>query len=352
MACPIPLQHLVDWYRPKETRGTGLALSPFNSVRNGQGKPYPTNLAQVSDEELKVQQSLLTFDNCFSIGVGVGLLNKTHRLQFNMKHPFRLVSLAALCAGLLVGAPAPAAHAGMFSVSPAQEKKLGQQAGADIEKSAPIVTGPVADWVNRIGQRLAKVSNPEFEYSFHVIDSPEINAFCLPGGHVFVYTGLRKVVKTDDELASVLAHEITHAEEHHYAKQYGRDSKRQTILGIGSILLGLPEVGQIGVGLLDEGLSAKYSRGNESEADRQGAARMKRAGFDPQAMVTVLTRLSNEDSTDDLDKWLADHPEGKKRAAAIQALIPTLPPYQNTVAPSVSGTAGVTPAALSSTSSP
>ena len=256
--------------------------------------------------------------------------------------------LLALSAGLLLGASAPAAHAGMFSVSPAQEKKLGQQAGADIEKSAPIGTGPVADWVNRIGQRLAKVSNPEFEYSFHVIDSPEINAFCLPGGHVFVYTGLRKVVKTDDELASVLAHEITHAEEHHYAKQYGKDSKRQTFLGIGSILLGLPQIGQLGGSLLDAGYSAHYSRGNEAAADREGAARMKRAGFDPNAMVTVLTRLANEDSGDDLDKWLSDHPQGKKRAAAIQALIPTLPPYQNTAAPSPAQSPALTPASLAS----
>jgi len=236
-------------------------------------------------------------------------------------------SVLALGAALLVCAPLPSAHAGIFSISPDKEKRLGQQAGADIEKSAPIVTGPVADWVNRIGQRLAKVSNPEFKYTFHVIDSPEINAFCLPGGHVFVYTGLRKVVKTDDELASVLAHEITHAEMHHYAKQYSKSSKRQALLGIGSIFVPMGEVAQAGLGLLDAGLSASYSRGSESQADHEGAARMKRAGFDPQAMVTVLTRLANEDSGDGLDKWLADHPEGKKRAAAIQELIPTLPPY-------------------------
>ncbi|BCM91353.1 beta-barrel assembly-enhancing protease [Abditibacteriota bacterium] len=231
----------------------------------------------------------------------------------------------AVALGLLVAAPLPSAHAGMFSISPDKERKIGQDAAAEIEQGTPIVTGPVADWVNRVGQRLVKVTNPEFEYSFHVIDSPEINAFCLPGGHVFVYTGLRKVVKTDDELASVLAHEITHAEEHHYARQYAKSSKRGTLLGIGSILLGLPGIAQQGLGLLDASMSAKYSRGSESEADREGAARMKRAGFDPQAMVTVLTRLSNEDSGNDLDRWLSDHPEGKKRAAAVTALIPTLP---------------------------
>ena len=237
----------------------------------------------------------------------------------------RILPLIALGAGLMVSVPLPSAHAGMFSISPDKERKIGQDSGAEIEQGAPIVTGPVADWVNRIGQKLVKVSNPEFEYSFHVIDSPEINAFCLPGGHIFVYTGLRKVVKTDDELASVLAHEMTHAEEHHYAKQFSKESKRGTILGIGSILLGLPGIAQTGLGILDASMSAKYSRGNESQADAEGAARMKRADFDPNAMVTVLTRLSNEDSNNDLDRWLSDHPEGKKRAAAISALIPTLP---------------------------
>ena len=233
--------------------------------------------------------------------------------------------LLAVGAGLLVCAPLAPAQAGMFSISPEKERKIGQEAAADIEQGAPIVTGPVADWVNRIGERLVKNSNPEFEYSFHVIDSPEINAFCLPGGHIFVYTGLRKVVKTDDELASVLSHEITHAEAHHYARQYSKQSKRGTLLGIGSILLGLPGIAQQGLGLLDASLSAKYSRGHESDADKDGAARMKRAGFDPSAMVTVLTRLSSEDSNNDLDRWLSNHPEGKKRAAAVAALIPTLP---------------------------
>ena len=237
----------------------------------------------------------------------------------------RFFPLLALGAGLLVSAPLPGAQAGMFSISPEKERKLGQEAGAQIEQGAPIVSGPVADWVNRVGQKLVKESNPEFEYSFHVIDSPEINAFCLPGGHIFVYTGLRKVVKTDDELASVLSHEITHAESHHYAKQFAKQSKRGTLLGIGSILLGLPGIAQTGLGILDASMSAKHSRSHETEADTVGAARMKRAGYDPNAMVTVLTRLSAEDSNNDLDRWLSDHPEGKKRAAAVKALIPTLP---------------------------
>ena len=215
-----------------------------------------------------------------------------------------------------------AAHAGPFSVSPNKERRIGQEAAADIEKNAPIVSGPVADWVERVGKKLAAVSDPEFKYNFHVIDSPEINAFCLPGGHIYVYTGLRKVVKNDDELAAVLAHEITHAEEHHYAKASAKSNGRGTLLAVGSILLGLPPVLGQALSLGSDMMTQSHSRGAEYQADREGLARMERAGFKPDAMVNVLQRLANEENTDSAFQWMSDHPEGKKRVLAIQQLLP------------------------------
>lgn len=235
------------------------------------------------------------------------------------KSPFFALALAASLA-----ISAPPAHAGLFSISPDKERKLGQDAAAEIEKGAPIVTGPVEEWVQRIGARLAASSSSEFRYTFHVVDSPQINAFCLPGGHIFVYTGLRKVIKTDDELAAVLAHEITHAENHHYAKQYAKSSKRGALLGVVSIFAGLPSIASQALGILDFSMSQKYSREHEYEADREGLLRMKRAGFKPDAMVNVLQRLAEEDNSSGLDQWMSDHPEGKKRVKVIQSLLPTL----------------------------
>jgi len=221
------------------------------------------------------------------------------------------------------------AQAGIFTISPQKERKIGQQAAEEIEKGAPIVTGPVADWVQRIGARLAKVSDPEFHYSFVVIDGPEINAFTLPSGYIYVYTGLRKVVKTDDELAAVLGHEITHAEHHHYAKQYAKDSARSAILGIGSLALGLPDLAGQALNVYDYSLDQQYSRDHEYEADHEGMLRMARAGFDPAAMVTVLTRLSQEDKgQDSLDHWFSDHPDGKKRVAAARQLLAQIRPAE------------------------
>lgn len=231
------------------------------------------------------------------------------------------ISLPAVLLALSLSAPV---NAGVFSVSPEKERKLGQQAAQQIEQGTPIVSGPVADWVQRVGAKLVTVSDPEFEYSFHVIDSPEINAFALPGGHIYVYTGLRRIVKTDDELAAVLAHEITHSEKHHYAKQSKKSNDRGALLTIASILVGLPGIAQTAVGILDASMSAKYSREHEYEADREGLLRMKRAGYKPEAMADVLDRLASQDDLHGIDRWMSSHPEGKKRVATIRAMLPTL----------------------------
>ena len=219
---------------------------------------------------------------------------------------------------LLVAFPGPA-HAGLFSLSPEKEKNIGADASREIESKAPLVTGPVEDWVSGVGKRLAVASKPEFEYSFRVIDSPEINAFALPGGYIYVNTGLRKIARTDDELAAILAHEITHAEEHHYARQYAKASKRGALLGIGAMVLGVPNLAANVLDIVNFAVTQKYSREHESEADVYGMKRLARAGYDPGAMVTILERLAKEsEGGNTLDKWFASHPDGDKRVAAAQ----------------------------------
>ena len=238
----------------------------------------------------------------------------------------RAAEITVVLSVLVGGANIHPARAGLFSMSAKEEAKLGAQAAREIESQVRIVRGPVADWVNIVGQRLAKVSNPEWKYSFRVIDSPEINAFALPGGYVYVYTGLRKVAQTDDELAAVLAHEITHAEQHHAAKQYKKSAKRGAILGIFSMAVGLPPLGQQVVGLLGTAVGQKYARGDELQADNLGLRRMVRAGFNPQGMETLLQKLSKESGPQSqFDRWFADHPQGEKRVAAVQRELGALP---------------------------
>ena len=196
---------------------------------------------------------------------------------------------------------------------------MGEDAAREIESQAPIVSGPVAEWVEAVGRRLAAVSNSEFEYSFKVIDGPEINAFALPGGYIYVFTGLRKVAQTDDELAAVLAHEITHAEEHHFAKQYKKSTRRGIGLTVLSAVVGLPNVAQQVLGIMDFAMTQKYSRTQELQSDEAGMQRMARAGFNPQGMVTLLDKLSKErERGNTLDKWFGSHPDSKKRIEAAK----------------------------------
>lgn len=244
-----------------------------------------------------------------------------HRRFFALrgKCPVSALCLVAATAAALGLAPPQPARAGLFSIGPTKERQIGEQASREIEAQSRIATGPVADWVSGVGQRLASVSNPEFKYSFKVIDSDEINAFTLPGGYIYAFTGLRKVVQTDDELAAVLGHEITHAEEHHFAKQYGRSQKRGILLDIGSLVLGLPNLAQNVLGIVNFASEQKYSRSQEFEADHEGMLRMARAGFNPQGMVSLMDKLAKESGkTKGLDKWFGDHPDAGKRVAAAQ----------------------------------
>jgi predicted Zn-dependent protease len=244
-------------------------------------------------------------------------LRRNHTLR-NFRWPVMALCLTAT----VLAAPPQPAQAGIFSISAEQEKKLGAEAAREIESKARIVRGPVADWVNIVGQRLASVSKSEWKYSFKVIDSPEVNAFALPGGYVYVYTGLRKVAQTDDELAAVLAHEITHAENHHYAQQYKKASTRGALLSVFSLAVGLPNYANQLVGLIDYSMTQKYSRTHEYESDRLGVERMVRAGFDPRGMVTLLEKMSKEDrGSGTLTGWMRSHPEGKARIEAVQRTI-------------------------------
>lgn len=231
-----------------------------------------------------------------------------------MKNQKRAATTIFLGLLFVSGAAVTPAQAGLFSVNPTQERKMGDEAARQIDGQARIITGPVADWVASVGSRLAASSDKEFKYSFKVVEGKEINAFALPGGHVYVFTGIRKIAQTDDELAAILAHEITHAEQHHFAKQYGKASKRGAILGVLSAVVGLPNVAQQIVSLADFAMTQKYSRSSETEADLLGMQRMQRAGFNPAGMVSILERLAKEDeSGGSLDHWFGDHPDAGRR---------------------------------------
>ena len=142
---------------------------------------------------------------------------------------------------------------GLFAVSADEERKVGAQAAREVESKERVVGGAFARRVRRIGERLVRgIENRQFDYSFKVIDNEQVNAFALPGGYVYVYTGLQKAARTDEELAAVLAHEIIHAEQHHWARAYERSQERQALLGIA-------------LSLFKVGVNRKRNRDNSSK---------------------------------------------------------------------------------------
>jgi len=182
-----------------------------------------------------------------------------------------------------------------------------------------------------------KVFRPDavdWNWQVNVIDSKEVNAFCMPGGRIMFYSGLIKQLNlTDDEIAIVMGHEIAHALREHSREQVSQQMAAQTGIGIGAALLGL---GQAGADVAGQGYQAlvatKFSRTDETEADRIGLELAARAGYDPRAGLTLWKKMSTA-SNGAPPEFLSTHPADANRAATIQSLLPTVMPLYQAAKP-------------------
>ena len=176
-----------------------------------------------------------------------------------------------------------------------QEIALGRQMAAEVEKQAHIVTDPiVAEYVNRIGQNLALRAGAEFPIRVKMIQSDEINAFTLPGGFVYVNSGVMKMADNEAELASVIAHEIGHAAARHATRQASRGQLAK-IAAVPLVLLGgwRGLAAEQGATLAAPVASMHFSRAFETEADRLGVGYLARAGYDPNASIDMFERIES-----------------------------------------------------------
>ena len=211
--------------------------------------------------------------------------------------------------------------------SPAQDVQLGQEAAAEARKQLPMLNDDrVDDYVEDIGQRLAaaipaEFQHREFRYTFDVINQKEINAFALPGGPMFLNRGMIEASRSEGEMASVMAHELSHVALRHGT---ANASKQQTgaILGtVGQIVGGIlgGAVGNV-IGLGSQvGATAwvtKYSREYERQADILGSQMMARAGYDPRDMARMFETIEKQ-SGGGGPEFLSSHPNPGNRAAAI-----------------------------------
>jgi predicted Zn-dependent protease len=210
------------------------------------------------------------------------------------------------------------------------EIRMGKSYAMQLEKSVKFVNDPVVvEYVNRIAQNLVKNSDAKVPFTIKVIDSDEVNAMALPGGFMYVNSGLILTADDEAEMAGVISHEISHVAAHHAV----REQTRMNYAQLGTIPLifiggwtgyGIYEAAQIGIPVA----FLQFSRGFESQADFLGVQYMYRAGYDPQAFVTIFEKLENLEKTKPhlISKAFSTHPQTPDRIEATQKEIATLLP--------------------------
>ena len=221
--------------------------------------------------------------------------------------------------------------AGCATISPQQEAEMGLNYAQQINAQLPIVRDPEANaYMNRLGDSLAVlVDDQGRNWRFSIVDDPEINAFAVPGGYIYVNKGLIMRAQTLAQLAGVVGHEIAHVTQRHSVKQMEKGQK----VGIGATLACIlqPSFCQQGGGdLLNLGataIMAKFSRGDETEADELGVKFLLRAGLDPRGLPEMFEiMLAERDSKGGGSaSFLRSHPVEEDRIANTKRAIAALP---------------------------
>lgn len=245
-------------------------------------------------------------------------------------------TLIPVLLSLSVGCATTGLNQGQFNlISTDEEWRLGQQLEAELAKRLKLVNDPsTVAYVNRIGQRIVDQSEMSGRpWEFHVVADPEINAFNIPGGHVYVNTGLILAARNTSELAGVMAHEIAHGTARHATE---RLTAAQGINTLGSILLGQnpSTVKRIAAQVAATGVIARYSRGAEREADRLGVGYMYRAGYNPSGMGTMFETLlaTRKRRPSSVEQFFSTHPLAEDRITAVRQQVAALPPKSGLIA--------------------
>src|SRR5436190_3489902 len=214
-------------------------------------------------------------------------------------------------------------HGNKYSAN--DDVKLGREAAGQAEQQLQIMRDPeLSSYVAGVGERLAaaippEFQHPEFQYTFKVVNAKEINAFALPGGPMYVNSGMITAARAEAEMAGVMAHEISHVALRHGTAQATKASKYNTlssILGVGGQVLGGPigtaaQMGSQGMGVY----LLKFSREYEAEADLLGARIMAAAGYDPRDLANMFQTIEKQGGGG--GGWFSDHPSAKDRYAKI-----------------------------------
>ena len=220
----------------------------------------------------------------------------------------------------------------MFSKQ--QDIQLGQEYAKQVEQQYSVVNNKeLTDYINRIGKRLVEKGKLDsYPFFFKVVHDDSINAFALPGGPMYVHTGLIKAADNEAQIAGVLAHELSHVVLRHGTNQATKAQFAQIGAMLGGALLGngslTGQLAQLGIGLGANSVLLKFSRGAESDADLLGAYTMARAGYNPVEMARFFEKLEAESKGKTpklVEIFTASHPNPGNRVKAIEEQLPYMP---------------------------
>jgi predicted Zn-dependent protease len=222
-----------------------------------------------------------------------------------------------------------------------KEIALGRQLAQEVKRQAKLNTDPIiTEYVNRVGQNLVRNSDAKVPFTFQVIEADDLNAFALPGGYVFVNTGLIVMAEEEDEFAGAMAHEIAHVAARHMT----REATKSQIANIASVPLSLLLGGWAGVisrqaaGIGIPMTFLSFSRRDESEADYLGLQYMYAAGYDPNGAISIFEKLQalSRQKPGLVSKLFSTHPMDADRIGKaqkeIQEILPAREEYVVTTA--------------------
>ena len=218
-------------------------------------------------------------------------------------------------------------------ISEEREIALGNQIASNVNARVPLVRDvPLNLYVNELGRMLAsKSARPDIQYRFYIVDTDAVNAFALPGGHVYVNRGMIERTENVSELAGVLAHEIAHVAARHGAKNLQRQMRTSSMstLLYQTILGRKPLLDQQALKLGNQLWTAAHSRSDEQEADRLAVEYLLDTGVDPNGMITLFGQLLAEERMQPhgtASEWFGSHPNTRERISLTRARIDELRP--------------------------
>ncbi len=243
-------------------------------------------------------------------------------------HMFTCNCLSYLCIFTLASMIWASPLSAMMSVE--EERELGNRLLHQVESRVPLIKDPeIVGYVCRVGQKvLDQVDGKFFDYEFFVIQDDGLNAFAMPGGLVFVHTGLLEVIDSENELLCVLAHEVGHVQGRHIARRMDRMQRiniATAAIAIAGLFLGQGEAGSAifaTSGAINMSIALKYSRTDEEEADRRACQWICKAGHDFRGLITVLKKMQKYRwlGTSAIPSYLSTHPGASERTTYLEDL--------------------------------